>query len=101
MSKESPDNNSNILSEILELLESNGDVPRDIRDKLMLKSFVEVIRKIDKIEEESPINYFRRSPVRITILTIVVFVLMHEFATYVNIGILLTAAARMLGIPIS
>lgn len=92
---------TNILDEILSMLEGNGDITREMRDKLMLKAFAELIRKTDKIERESPISYLRRYPVRIAVLATVIFVLMHEFATYVNIGVLLTAAARMLGVPIS
>lgn len=101
-----PNHNNNamgdtdILDELLTLLEGNGEIPDDTRNRILVKAQVEILRRIRKIEKESLTMIVRREPVRAIIYVTAGFVLLHEFATYVNIDLFIRAAARMMGVPI-
>jgi hypothetical protein len=84
----------------MEMLEGNGKVPQDVRDRLLLKAMGEMIRKIDFVESISIVTILKTSPVKSIAFVTLAFVLLHEFATYVNFDLLFRGAAGILGIPI-
>ena len=91
---------TDILDELLELLEGNGGIDTKTRDRILVKSLIEVVRRTRKIERESVVGYFRRNPVKIILLVAGSFVLLHEFATYIPLGLLVVAFLKALGVPL-
>lgn len=91
---------TDILDDLLILMEGNGDISEATRNQIMAKALREMIKRTRKIERESIVGLLRRNPVRVIAITTAGFVLMHEFATYINVGVLLAAVAKMLGIPL-
>lgn len=89
-----------ILDELLDLLEGNGDIPDETRNKILIKAQIEVLRRLKRIEKETIVATIKREPVKALIYITAGFMLLHEFSTYVNISLFVRAAARMLGVPI-
>ena len=91
---------TDILDQLLEALKANGNLDRAERDRLSFLVFIELIRKVREIERDSLAGMFRRRPIQVIAVITISFVLLHEFATYVNIGVIIRAAMQVLGVPI-
>jgi hypothetical protein len=89
-----------ILDELLEGIKANGTLDRSDRDRLMLMAFAEMIRRIRRVEHDSIAGVFKRNPAKAIAVVVITFVLLHEFSTYVNIGVIVAAALKALGVPI-
>jgi len=89
-----------ILDELLEAIKANGNLDRADRDRLMLMAFAEVIRRVRRMERNSLASIFGRNPVKGVALVVIIFILLHEFSTYLNLGVIIGAALKMLGVPI-
>jgi hypothetical protein len=91
---------TDILDELMAMLDTNGEIDRATRDHIQAKAMIEIIRRVRKIERESVIGIFRHRPVQATLVVVATFILLHEFATYINIGVFLRMAIKALGVPI-
>lgn len=91
---------TDILDKLLEAIEANGTMDRSERDRLMYLAFITVIKQVRSIEKHSIITVFSRQPVKTGALFVLGFILLHEFSTYVNIGVILAAVLKILGVPI-
>ena len=91
---------TDILDKLIALIQGNGNIPDETRNTVIAEALFEMIRRTRKIERESIAAVFRRKPVQTIAVVVVAFVLLHEFATYIGLGVLLRAAAKILGVPI-
>ena len=92
---------TDILDKLLDAIEADGTLSDDERHRLTLMALYETIRLARKTARNTIPAIFSREPIRATAVLVVAFILLHEFATYINIGIILAAAAKALGVPIN
>ena len=91
---------TDILDDLLDLVRSNGAMDDSTRHRIMAEALIELVRRTRKLERESVVGLFRANPVKVAFVGGAIFILLHELATYINISVFLTAAARLLGIPV-
>lgn len=98
-----------LLSELLELIDKNGTVPRETKDKLTLKVLAEVLRqlkgrkqlaeRVEELEKKNLITIYEKHPKTAILVTFMVFVVMNYFAHAITPEQWFGALAKMLGIP--
>ena len=89
-----------ILDQLLEAIKANGNLDHAERDRLFFMAFTELIRKVREIEGGYLIGALKRRPLQVVAIFTICFILLHEFVTYVNIGVIMNALLRVLGVPI-
>ena len=92
---------TDILQQLLDAMQKDGGLTDEERHRLSLMSQYEMIRLIRKTQRNTIPAIFAREPLKATAVLVTGFILLHEFSTYVNIGIFLKWAAHALGIPTS
>ena len=92
--------NNDVLDKLMDMLAGNGDISEDTRRKIQAEVLYEILSRVRQIEKESPAGVFRRKPIQTILVIAASFILLHEFAVFINVGVIMTAAARLLGVPI-
>jgi hypothetical protein len=101
---------TNILNEITEMLEANGEMDQETRDHLMLRVMKEVIRRmsclgevderITVLERRNIATAFIQHPITMILLTFTIFLVLNMIAHSFSVVTLLGAILRALGIPV-
>jgi hypothetical protein len=89
-----------IVNQILTALQANGDMPAEEWRRLVLLAMGHLISHQKILEASTIQGLFKAKPIQFIAVLTIIFVVLHEFATYINIGILLRAAGKALGVPI-
>lgn len=99
-----------ILDEIMEMLDQNGSISREMKDRLMLKSIAEVIRMVEPIktidkrvctlEKRNIATAFIDHPIPVSAGVFVIFIILNLIAHSFPIETLFRALLKLLGIPI-
>lgn len=90
-----------LLDELLAAIEADGDLSQEEYNHLTLRALRVMIRSIRRVENNTISAIFAHNPTKAIAVTVIAFVLLHEFSTYVNIGVILSAMAKWLGVPIN
>lgn len=99
-----------ILDEIVEMLDQNGSITRDMKDRLMLKSLAEVIRMVEPIkaldkrvctlEKRNIATMFIEHPLPMASGVFAIFIVLNLIAHSFPVETLFKAILKILGIPI-
>lgn len=102
-------NEITILDELLEMVEQNGNIPRDTKDRMTLRALAEVIRqlksldklqkRVDALEKKNLITVYEKHPKMAITVTFAIFVIMNYAAHAITPDQWFGALAKALGIP--
>jgi hypothetical protein len=97
-----------ILDELLELVDQNGNIPRDTKDRMTLRALAEVIRqlksmnklekRVSALEEQNLIGIYAKHPKMATAILFAVFVILNYAAHAITPDQWFSALARALGV---
>lgn len=93
-------NAPDILDELLNLVKSDGEMEPHERNRIMAQALIEVVRRTRKIESETALGLLREHPIKTVAVALLIFILLQEFVTYINISLIIGAILRLLGVPV-
>ena len=103
------DNTPTILEELLEMVDQNGNIPRDTKDRMTLRALAEVIRqlktldrlekRVEALEKKNLVTIYEKHPKMATALVFAVFVILNYAAHAITPDQWFGALAKALGIP--
>ena len=99
-----------ILDEIVEMLDQNGNISRDMKDRLTLKALAEVIRMVEPIkaldkrvctlEKRNIATAFIEHPYAMAGIILLIFIMLNVIYHSFSVATIITVVLKALGIPV-